>query len=159
MKTKKICKGCGKEFTPVAAFSEMDVCRTGCGTKLADVQRLEVEIDPVAKPRMTRSDKWNTRTVVMKYWKFKDDIKRAAAESNFVLSLHYEIYFFIQMPASWSKKKKLLMNKLPHDTKPDLDNLVKSINDSLKDEDDSKIWHINAYKFWSDKPVIIIKNL
>ena len=36
---------------------------------------ITLNIVPVAKPRMTQSDKWKKRPATDKYWKFKDDLK------------------------------------------------------------------------------------
>ena len=39
---------------------------------------MSINIQPVAKPRMTRSDRWKKRPVVLKYWQFKDALKEKA---------------------------------------------------------------------------------
>ena len=39
---------------------------------------ISINIQPVAKPRMTRSDRWKKRPVVLKYWQFKDALKEKA---------------------------------------------------------------------------------
>lgn len=51
------------------------------------------------------------------------------------------------MPPSWSEKKRREMEGKPHQQKPDLDNLLKSL-DALY-EDDSVIWKISAEKVWA----------
>ena len=67
---------------------------------------ISINIQPVAKPRMTRSDRWKKRPVVLKYWQFKDALKEKAEQKNWNLSKDITIYFSIAMPKSWSKKKE-----------------------------------------------------
>ena len=99
-----------------------------------------VNIQPVAKPRMTRSDKCKKRPIVLKYWNFKDHLKAQAEQEKFILSDDITIRFEIEMPKSWSKKKKHKMLWSPHRQRPDIDNLVKAVLDSLAKEDS----YINA---------------
>jgi len=106
-------------------------------------------ITPCAKPRMTRSDRWNQRPAVVKYWEFKDQLVREAGIQEFTLPDAYRVDFYIPMPASWSKKKREAMRGKYHQQKPDIDNLVKSLNDCLKD-DDSSVYYVHAVKFWND---------
>lgn len=118
---------------------------------------MSINIQPVAKPRMTRSDRWKKRPVVLKYWQFKDALKEKAEQKNWNLSKDITIYFSIAMPKSWSKKKKKQMNKQPHQQKPDIDNLIKSVLDSLA-EDDSYVYSVKAVKSWSEKGNVWIIN-
>jgi len=117
---------------------------------------LVFDIKPVPKPRMTISDKWKKRPVVMKYWAFKDALNLIARKNKFTLPEVYDITFNIGMPKYWSASlKKDRLNK-PHQSKPDLDNLVKAWQDAL-DEEDMDVWQITARKFWAKKDSIIIK--
>lgn len=115
-------------------------------------------INPNTKPRMTRSDCWKVgdkaRPCVKKYWAYKDKIKKA----NIFLPESYEIHFGIQMPKSWSKKKKLELNNTKHLQTPDKDNLEKGFLDALFDED-KHIWTGSVSKWWSYEPYIIIKEI
>jgi Holliday junction resolvase RusA-like endonuclease len=65
--------------------------------------------------------------------------------------------FYFPMPKSWSQKKKDKMVGEPHKQRPDTDNVVKGIQDSLLPED-CKVWHIEAKKFWSVEGAIVIEN-
>jgi Holliday junction resolvase RusA-like endonuclease len=114
-----------------------------------------IAITPVAKPRMTRSDKWNERPCVTAYRKFKDDLREAIGD--FVLGDALWIQFYLPMPKSWSKKKKDEMRGKPHKATPDLDNLEKGLLDALLLHD-SQIWHMDASKFWADEGAIYIEN-
>ena len=110
---------------------------------------LEAPIVPVAKPRMTQRDKWRSRDVVVRYRCFCDAARLYANQQNFVLSPGMYYRFWIPVPKSWSKKKKLKMEGTPHRQKPDLDNYIKAVWDALCRED-SHIWSIgSAEKRWS----------
>jgi len=104
-------------------------------------------VEPMGKPRMTKSDKWKKRPVVQRYWAFKDEIN--LQKGDFELPLfNYWIIFYIPMAKSWPKyKKRNHIGKLHQQQKPDKDNLEKAFLDALLDEDHgvadgrvSKIW-------------------
>lgn len=108
-------------------------------------------IKPVPKPRMTISDKWKKRDCVMRYIAFKDEIKLRMVELN-----NYDyIIFGLEMPNSWSQKKKNEMVNKPHQKRPDIDNLIKSLFDALYIED-SHIYAYQSRKYWAEKPYIYI---
>ena len=115
-------------------------------------------IDPVAKPRMTQSDRWKQRPAVLRYRAFCDSLRLQAREEGFVLGDRVGIAFSVPMPASWSKKKKVEMNGTPCQSKPDLDNLCKSVLDALMAEDKT-VWKLQAEKRWSISGMIEILNL
>lgn len=120
-------------------------------------QLISVEIEPFPKPRMTRADKWKKRKCVMEYRAFCDELRLKLR--NFKLENDYNILFGVSLPPSYSKKKKIELLGKPHQVKPDLDNLIKSINDALrKDENDSRIYGFNAKKIWSERGFIRIEN-
>lgn len=50
------------------------------------------------------------------------------------------------------------MNKQPHKSRPDLDNLVKGFKDALLKEDSHIHKYINVKKVWGYHGAIIIKN-
>jgi len=103
-----------------------------------------IRIDPVTKPRMTRSDVWKKRPAVVKYHQFKDDLRPYQIK----LEPELEIEFELPMPKSWSKKKQAEMNGKPHQQTPDIDNLVKSLFDAVVDND-SYIYSFRATKRWA----------
>jgi Holliday junction resolvase RusA-like endonuclease len=51
------------------------------------------------------------------------------------------------MPASWSQKKRDRLCGQPHQSKPDIDNLIKGFMDALL-KDDARIWEVRASKVW-----------
>jgi Holliday junction resolvase RusA-like endonuclease len=115
-----------------------------------------LNIIPVAKPRMTQSDKWKKRKATDKYWQFKDELNQLCAICRWKPKEVLHIKFVIPMPISWSKKKKERMDGQPHKQKPDLDNLVKAFKDSLLKEDS----HVHTYgkiqKIWGRRGQIIV---
>ena len=114
----------------------------------------------MAKPRMTKSDKWNQRPATSKYWAFKDLLTLQARIQGFVLSDQIKIVAHLPMPKSWSKKKRAEFVWEPHQQKPDIDNILKSVQDILMKED-STIWDVHILKYWTDAPegTLIIKNV
>ena len=118
-----------------------------CSEK-ANVERLSVlkndymfyRGDIMGKVRMSKADRWRKRPCVMKYWEFKDRLVAQAKEQKFELGNILHMEFIIEMPKSWSKKKKEAMFMKPHQNKPDIDNIVKGLMDALKDSD-SDVWH------------------
>jgi len=122
-----------------------------------DVDSFMFEGKPCSKPRMVRSDSWKKRPVVMKYWAFRDEINLAADKQGFALGDSHRVRFYIEMPKSWSKKKKTEMVNKPHKQRPDLDNLCKGLWDSLLEED-SGCYYLVASKRWAIEPMIHIEN-
>ena len=119
---------------------------------------MRINIAPVAKPRMSRRDRWlnPARKSVQKYRTWSNEIRKICLEAKFFPGDQLYLEFHIAIPKSWSKKKKAEMDGKPHKSRPDLDNMVKSL-DALVPED-SGIWHIEAKKFWSSEPYIILEN-
>lgn len=100
-------------------------------------------LKPVPKPRMTRADKWKRRKCVIEYRAFCDKVR----ELGIKVDSDTKVIFYIPMPKSWSNKKKAEYDRKPHQSKPDIDNLVKAILDALY-EDDSHIYKLHAEKYW-----------
>lgn len=101
------------------------------------------DICPIAKPRMTRSDKWKKRPATAKYWAFCDlvQLNKVKFESG------NSVVFYIPVPKSWSKRKQDLMIGKPHMQTPDLDNLVKALGDAIY-KNDCELWTYRATKIW-----------
>jgi len=112
---------------------------------------------PVAKPRMVRSDKYKKRPVVMNYWTFKDRIIRQAKEAGFKLGNAYRVTFVMPMPTTLSEKKKMEYDGTPHQVRPDVDNMLKAVNDCLLEED-SAVHYVVCRKIWGYSGKIILEN-
>lgn len=112
------------------------------------------QIAPVSKPRMTQSDRWKKRACVVRYWAFKDKVRELGISVPICGS---HIIFTLEMPKSWSAKKKAAMNGKGHRTTPDKDNLEKGLLDAIYDSD-CHIWDSRVTKVWGYKPSIEIIN-
>jgi Holliday junction resolvase RusA-like endonuclease len=111
----------------------------------------------MGKVRMSVQDRWKKRPCVMRYWEFKDRLVAQAKEQNFKLGNEIMIQIIIEMPKSWSKKKKEFMIGMPHQQRPDVDNIAKGIMDSLL-ENDSCVYSLFAEKYWGLENIIYIEN-
>lgn len=110
-------------------------------------------ITPVPAPRMTQRDKWAKRPCVMRYFTFRDEVKKLGVNVN---ESGDAIVFVMPMPNSWSKAKKKSYDGSPHQQKPDSDNLLKSLLDAIF-KDDSHVWDVRISKIWGIKGQIVIK--
>ncbi len=117
---------------------------------------IEINITPVAKPRMTRADKWKKRPVVQSYWSYKDELTLKCNLKKVELGETLNVEFHLPMPKSWTKKDREESDGMPHMQTPDLDNLVKGLQDCLLKQD-KKIHKIQASKFWSKEGKIVFK--
>ena len=115
----------------------------------------DYKITPVGKPRMTRADKWRKRPEVLRYRAFCDEVRLLGVD---LPESGSHVTFILPMPASWSKKKRAELNGRPHQQKPDVDNLTKSLLDALF-EDDAYIWDVRVSKLWGEVGRIIIEEL
>ena len=115
-------------------------------------------VSPIAKPRMTRSDKWKNppRPAIAKYRAFADELRYTANLAGFELPGAYSVTFYLPIPKS---RRREILNEKPHLQVPDIDNLVKSLNDVLCPNGDAHIWHIVATKRWSKRPRIEISEI
>ncbi len=111
--------------------------------------KLIIPCVPVAKPRMTRRDKWMLRPCVVRYRQFADIMTNGVGSllPQNPESVSWRAFF--PMPESWSKKKKDVMRGKIHREKPDRDNLDKGILDALW-KDDKGIAIGSLVKLWDD---------
>lgn len=117
--------------------------------------RYEIEISPIGKPRMVKSDAWKKRPCVVRYWKFKDDLNFLCKRAGYVQGNELFATFRIPMPKSWPKSKRLKNLGMPHDQKYDLDNMIKAVGDCLLPLGDEKMHIISVNKVWSEHPSIV----
>ena len=104
---------------------------------------MTIPINVMGKPRMTRRDRWAKRPAVLRWFAFKDRFNKAVevamkAQGMNLSDFNPEVVSweaYIEMPDSWSKKKRAAMIGKYHRVKPDRDNIDKAILDSLFDND------------------------
>jgi Holliday junction resolvase RusA-like endonuclease len=106
-------------------------------------------------PRQTQRDRWKKRPVIERYHAFRDELRLQWTKE---LPHSLRLVFFLPMPPSWSKKKQAGTLHTPHDQKPDIDNLVKAVLDTLSKED-KQVWRVYAEKYWDVEGAIEIKEI
>ena len=144
--------------TPTSALSD-DLGASKSGIYTFDVV-------PMGKPSFQKSDKFRTkdhpnprmrqRPNVGRWIEFKKELVEQAKKQEFIMPASgIDIRFKIPMPSSWSQKRKDRMNNMPHQQRPDTDNICKAIFDSLCEED-GYIYHYTVGKWWGKEGKIII---
>ena len=116
----------------------------------------EFNLVPIPKPRMTQRDRWAKRPCVLRYRAFADEMRLLARLQNFTLENGLAYEFHLPMPTSWTQKKRLEKLGQLHDQKPDLDNLIKALWDSLAKEDKTIASIGQVKKVWATTAKIII---
>lgn len=86
---------------------------------------------------------------------------RQAGAVPLIGSVKMDIAFFLETPKSWSRKQQAAANRreIRPVKRPDLDNLIKLIQDALNGiayHDDKQIQEITARKYYSAKPRTVI---
>lgn len=101
------------------------------------------KLRPAGLKRLKRLERYN---------EYKIALLALAKEKGFSISPQgCSFRFYIPMPKTWSKKKRSIMHFKLHQQKPDIDNLMKAVFDSMLSEDKG-IAHFEAVKFWVDFP-------
>lgn len=108
--------------------------------------RIELFVDPVPKPRQTRSDKWKQRPCVVRYRDFADEVRAAGATLKNGDSITFVIATNVR-----SRHGK------PHEQRPDLDNLLKAFMDAILKEDSGIHTLGPLRKVWGESGCIIIE--
>lgn len=116
---------------------------------------------PKARPRVVRGHTYTPKPTA----DYEKLVRQAFVEQKQSMEfglLKIHIIFFMPIPKSWSndKKQRAADGILRPDTRPDLDNLYKSITDALNGlayEDDSQIVTATISKYYSTEPKAFIK--
>ena len=99
------------------------------------------KLRPAGLKRLLRLEKYNN---------YKVSLLAEAKRKNFAIPASgLSITFYLPCPPSWSKKKRKAHHGLLCQSKPDVDNLLKSFCDSLISED-KYIANISVTKRWVD---------
>lgn len=111
-------------------------------------------VTPVPAPRQTQGDKYRDppRPPVARYRAFQTELRLRRVQ---VPRPFHHVVFVLPMPESWSTKKKQQHQGMPHESKPDRDNLEKALLDSVFGED-AHVWDGRATKIWGWSGLILI---
>lgn len=113
-----------------------------------------IETAGMAKPRMTRRDRWAKRPIVKRWNSYKDFI-RLSAPFNFRMPLsEYWLIFTFEPVARALKVAIENTGSAPHMFKPDKDNLEKGILDIFLPDNDSYVFDGRVSKLWGAKASI-----
>ena len=119
----------------------------------------------MGKPRMTQRDRWNPSPQVKRYLAFKDELRlRTASRRSHIEEVLFSPgsttawIFYVKMPTSYYRggkrssenTKAFKLRNTGMDQKPDLDNIMKAVWDTLAIEDKA-IYGLMAWKLWSDE--------
>ena len=122
----------------------------------------EIEGDPVGKgrPRFTKQGRAYTPKRTKDY---ESRVRKAYIDSG---GPHFDeqpliirVTAVMQMPKSWSNKKRKQLLDTPCTKKPDADNILKSIQDGLLGaayQDDCQIYDTGCMKVWGDHGKAIV---
>lgn len=100
------------------------------------------KLRPAGLSRLLRLEKYN---------EYKVSLSALSKQHKFTIPEQgVHIIFYIPVPKTWKKYKKDEMHMKLHQSKPDIDNLVKAVFDSLFSED-KYIADFRATKRWVNK--------
>lgn len=105
--------------------------------------------DPIGKPRMTRSDKWNKRGCVVAYRGWADSA-RAALNRTTKLILEKPMQLSVEAHFAIPKSHKQTIPDNYHTVKPDGDNILKSVCDALFQNDQMVVVQ-TVTKYWAEQ--------
>lgn len=105
---------------------------------------------PASRPRVTRKGTYNEPKYTA-YKKALGLVAKSKIKKPLENEVSIKIDFFYEIPKSWTKKKKTEAKW--HKSKPDIDNLIKSVLDGLNGiayKDDGQVVQIMAKKQYTN---------
>ena len=112
---------------------------------------------PAPRPRFSKFGTYNSK----KYTEYKEAIQMLVLSKKmpffYTEALDLEVVFYMPIPESFSKKKRVALDGAYHVKRPDTDNLLKAFKDALNGtlyRDDSQISSLYAKKLYSFTPRI-----
>lgn len=112
------------------------------------------------RPRFRNTGRFVQTYMPTSYTKHKDYIREQMPETLLNKNLKVTLLFYFKPPKSWSKRKKLLAIGQYKRTKPDIDNLIKTVLDAANEKvwnDDNQIVEIRSIKQYAETPKIIME--
>lgn len=107
---------------------------------------------PISAPRQVARDKFKPSNHVLRYRAFRDEVRIRHVQ---LPRPFHHVIFILPVPNSWSTKQKQAMEGMPHEAKPDRDNLEKALLDSVYGED-QHVWDGRTTKLWGQRGMIIV---
>lgn len=117
--------------------------------------KFKLDVAPHSAPRMVRSDKWKKRPIVESYFAHRDELRLKCNLAGYKLQEILNIIFIVDMPKSWSNKRRADMQYKLHQQRPDRDNFLKAFQDSFIG-DDGFVADGRTLKIWGNKAEILI---
>jgi len=114
---------------------------------------------PKGRPRFGKGRTYTPAKTVKAEAIIREAIKTSMPKEPIESPVSLLVVFFHKMPKSWSQKKRDLMLGKPKTSKPDADNLLKLVKDSLQGfvKDDSYITDAHVKKFWGDVDCVRVR--
>ncbi|PTH23154.1 RusA family crossover junction endodeoxyribonuclease [Staphylococcus auricularis] len=112
------------------------------------------------RPRFRNTGKFVQTYMPASYTQHKQFIQKQLPQAMLETNLKIEIYFYYKPPKSWSKKRKVIALGKYKETKPDIDNLIKTVLDAGNNhlwKDDKQIVDIRSFKQYGEEAKIIMK--
>ena len=86
-----------------------------------------------------------------RYNQYKVDVLTLANAAGFQMpSWGWSVYFYVPIPASYTKEKRAMLHGQPNMKRPDIDNFYKAMSDSLSISDETVAQLSGLGKFWVD---------
>ena len=111
------------------------------------------------RPRFRNAGRFVQTYMPTSYTKHKAYIQEQMPKLLTDKNLKVSLYFYFEPPKSWSKKRKLIAIGTYKRTKPDVDNLIKTVLDAAKNhvwQDDNQVVHIDSYKMYAEESKIVM---
>lgn len=105
------------------------------------------------RPRFRNTGRYVQTYMPASYTKHKDFIREQMPNVLLNGNLKVTLSFYFKVPKSWSNRKKLLAIGQYKRTKPDIDNLIKTVLDAANDhlwKDDNQIVEIHSFKQYAE---------
>lgn len=112
------------------------------------------------RPRFRNTGRFVQTYMPTAYTKHKEYIREQMPKAMLNGQLKVALYFYFTPPKSWSKNQKLIAIGQYKRTKPDIDNLIKTVLDAANDhvwKDDNQIVEIHSFKQYAEEPKIIMQ--
>ena len=111
------------------------------------------------RPRFRNAGKFVQTYMPTNYTNHKKSLKAQMPKLMLTDPIKITIEFYFPMLKSWSKKKHVAMVGQYKQTKPDIDNLIKTVLDAANGHvwhDDNQIVEITSFKKYAETPKIVM---